>query len=124
VRVGELARRTGATIRALRNYEAAGLVVPARLPNGYRDYAPVAVRQVEEIRALHDLGLSVQETRPFVECLADGHLAGDECPQSPAAYRRRDTTQLRGDKSIVRRPCRRTSHISESPMMGLSSPAG
>jgi peroxiredoxin/DNA-binding transcriptional MerR regulator len=75
------------TIRALRYYEAAGLVVPARLPNGYRDYEPVAVRQVEEIRALHDLGLSVQETRPFVECLADGHLAGDECPESLAAYR-------------------------------------
>jgi peroxiredoxin/DNA-binding transcriptional MerR regulator len=87
VRVGELARRAGVTIRALRYYEAAGLVVPARLPNGYRDYAPVAVRQVEEIRALHDLGLSVQETRPFVECLADGHLAGDECPESLAAYR-------------------------------------
>jgi peroxiredoxin/DNA-binding transcriptional MerR regulator len=75
------------TIRALRYYEAAGLVVPARLPNGYRDYAPVAVRQVEEIRALHDLGLSVQETRPFVECLADGHGSGDECPESLAAYR-------------------------------------
>jgi peroxiredoxin/DNA-binding transcriptional MerR regulator len=87
VRVGELARRTGVTIRALRYYEAAGLVVPARLPNGYRDYEPVAVRQVEEIRALHDLGLSVEETRPFVECLADGHPAGDECPESLAAYR-------------------------------------
>jgi peroxiredoxin/DNA-binding transcriptional MerR regulator len=75
------------TIRALRYYEAAGLVVPARLPNGYRDYEPVAVRQVEEIRALHDLGLSVQETRPFVECLAGGHSVGDECPESLAAYR-------------------------------------
>jgi hypothetical protein len=32
-------------------------------------------------------GLSVQETRPFVECLAGGHLAGDECPESLAAYR-------------------------------------
>ena len=87
VRVGELARRTGVTIRALRYYEAAGLVVPARLPNGYRDYEPVAMRQVEEIRALHDLGLSVPETRPFVECLAGGHGAGDECPESLAAYR-------------------------------------
>ena len=87
VRVGELARRTGVTIRALRYYEAAGLVVPARLPNGYRDYAPVALRQVEEIRALIDLGLSVGETRPFVECLSCGHDAGDECPESLAAYR-------------------------------------
>jgi DNA-binding transcriptional MerR regulator len=70
------------TIRALRYYEAAGLVVPARLPNGYRDYEPMAVRQVEEILALNDLGLSVVETRPFVECLAGGHGAGDECPES------------------------------------------
>ena len=53
VRVGELARRTGVTIRALRCHEAAVLVVPARLPNGYPDYEPMAVRQVEEIRALN-----------------------------------------------------------------------
>jgi hypothetical protein len=31
------------TIRALRYYEAAGLVVPARLPTGYRDYEPVSM---------------------------------------------------------------------------------
>jgi peroxiredoxin/DNA-binding transcriptional MerR regulator len=82
-----LARRTGATVRALRYYEAAGLVVPARLPNGYRNYEPVAVCLVEEIRALTGLGLSVEDTRPFVECLASGHGAGDECPASLAAYR-------------------------------------
>jgi peroxiredoxin len=43
---------------------------------------------VEEIRALTGLGLSVEETRPFVECLACGHIAGDECPASLAVYRR------------------------------------
>ncbi|MFD9283808.1 MerR family DNA-binding transcriptional regulator [Streptomyces mirabilis] len=43
MRVGELARRTGVTVRALRYYEAAGLVVPRRLTNGYRDYAPTAL---------------------------------------------------------------------------------
>ncbi|MDI6102342.1 redoxin family protein [Actinoplanes sp. NEAU-A12] len=86
--VGELAGRTGATVRALRYYEAAGLVVPRREPNGYRVYEPVAVRQVERIRALTGLGLSVEETRAFVECLADGGDTGDECPASLAAYRR------------------------------------
>lgn len=87
MRVGELASQTGATVRALRYYEAMGLVVPSRLPNGYRDYALMAVRQVEEIRALTGLGLSVEETRPFVECLASGHVASDDCPASLAAYR-------------------------------------
>jgi peroxiredoxin len=76
------------TVRALRYYESIGLVVPSRLPNGYRDYDPVSVRQIEEIRALTGLGLPVQDTRPFVECLASGHDAGDECPASLTAYRR------------------------------------
>jgi peroxiredoxin/DNA-binding transcriptional MerR regulator len=82
-----LAHRAGVTVRALRYYEKAGLVVPTRLPNGYREYDPVAVRQVEQIRELMGLGLSVEETRPFVECLASGHGSGDECPASMAAYR-------------------------------------
>jgi len=43
---------------------------------------------VAEIRALTGLGLSVEETRPFVECLACGHSVGDECPASLAVYRR------------------------------------
>lgn len=60
-------------MRALRYYESIGLVVPSRLPNGYRDYDPVSVRQIEEIRGLTGLGLLVQDTRPFVECLASGH---------------------------------------------------
>lgn len=75
-------------MRALRYYEALGLVVPSRLANGYRDYDQVSVPQVEEIRALTGLGLSVEDTRPFVECLASGHSTGDDCPASLAAYQR------------------------------------
>jgi peroxiredoxin/DNA-binding transcriptional MerR regulator len=88
VRVGELARRTGVTVRALRYYEAAGLVVPVRAANGYREYDPIAVRLVEEIRSLTALGLSVEQTRPFVECLISGAEAGDVCPAALATYRR------------------------------------
>ncbi|MEU4237974.1 MerR family transcriptional regulator [Actinoplanes sp. NPDC026619] len=86
MRVGELARRTGTTIRALRYYEQAGLVVPERLGNGYREYAPIAVRLVQQIRELTALGLSVEETRPFVESLAEGRDA-DVCPAAVATYR-------------------------------------
>jgi peroxiredoxin/DNA-binding transcriptional MerR regulator len=86
MRTGDVARQLGLTVRALRYYEKAGLVVPARSPNGYRDYGPGSIRQLEEIRALTRLGLSVAQTRPFVECLAGGHSSGDECPASLAAY--------------------------------------
>ncbi|MEU8821222.1 MerR family transcriptional regulator [Actinoplanes sp. NPDC048796] len=84
MRVGELARRTGTTVRALRYYEAAGLVVPRRLSNGYREYEPVAVRQVTQIRELMALGLSVEETRPFVESIANGD---DVCAAALATFR-------------------------------------
>lgn len=88
MRVGELTRQTGVSVRALRYYERVGLLVPRRRPNGYRDYDRVAVQQVNQIRALTSLGFSVAHTRPFVECLAEGHGAGDECPESMAAYKR------------------------------------
>lgn len=87
MRVGELARRTGTTVRALRYYEAAGLVVPRRLHNGYREYEPIAERMVAQIRELTALGLSVEETRPFVESLADGNIEPDVCPAALATYR-------------------------------------
>jgi DNA-binding transcriptional MerR regulator len=87
VRVGELARRTGTTVRALRYYESVGLVVPRRLGNGYREYEPVAVRMVAQIRELMTLGLSVEETRPFVESIAAGAEDADVCAAALATYR-------------------------------------
>src|SRR5690349_2031213 len=84
MRVGELARRTGTTIRALRYYEESGLVVPRRLGNGYRDYDPIAERQVAQIRELMALGLTVEETRPFVESLANDD---DVCAAAVATFR-------------------------------------
>ncbi|TMR97428.1 MerR family transcriptional regulator [Nonomuraea basaltis] len=109
--VGELARRTNVTVRALRYYEKAGLVVPQRLANGYRQYDPVAVRQVEEIKELTSLGLSVEETRPFVECLASGHASGDECPASLAAYRHAVDQMSRRIERLVQRRDALAAHL-------------
>jgi enolase len=102
VRVGELARRTGVTIRALRYYEAAGLVVPRRLGNGYREYEPVAVPMVEQIKALTTLGLTVEETRPFVECVGHGHPDGVVCPAVLTTYQS-VITQLDRRIGVLRR---------------------
>jgi peroxiredoxin len=87
MRVGELARRTGTTVRALRYYETAGLVVPRRLGNGYREYDPIAVRLVGQIRELMALGLSVEQTRPFVESIGAGTDDADVCAAALATYR-------------------------------------
>jgi DNA-binding transcriptional MerR regulator len=89
MRIGELADRTGTTTRALRYYEAQGLLSARRTSNGYRDYGSADVRIVTEIRSLLAIGFSLEDTRPFVECLQAGNPSGDACPNSVAVYRRK-----------------------------------
>ena len=89
MRIRELAARAGTTTRTLRYYEEQGLLPAARSANGYRAYDEDHVRLVREIRSLQSIGFSLEEIRPFVECLQAGHEAGDECPASVDVYRRK-----------------------------------
>jgi DNA-binding transcriptional MerR regulator len=89
VQIKELADRAGVTIKAVRYYESRGLISPERATNGYRDYDDADVQVVREIRALLSLGLTADETVPFVDCLRAGHDRADVCPASLDAYRAR-----------------------------------
>lgn len=89
MRIGELAERVGVSTRALRYYEQQGLISARRGPNGYREYDESDVRLVAEIRSLLASGFSLEDARPFVECLRAGHEAGGSCPESVAVYRRK-----------------------------------
>lgn len=91
MRIGELARRAGTTTRALRFYESQGLLGARRAANGYRDYDEDDYRLVKEILTLQSVGLSLADTRPFVECLRAGHVSGDSCAASIEVYRRKLT---------------------------------
>jgi peroxiredoxin/DNA-binding transcriptional MerR regulator len=86
MQVKEAATRSGVTIKALKYYESIGLVKPSRLNNGYREFGPHDVALIKQVRDLTAIGLSVKGTRPFIECLKQGHVHGDDCPESLAAY--------------------------------------
>ncbi len=88
MKAGEAAERAGVTVRALRYYEKMGLIAPRRLHNDYREYDPLDVALVREIRGLTELGFAVGDTRPFLDCLLAGNARADVCPESLAAYRR------------------------------------
>lgn len=89
VRIGELARATGVTTRALRFYEERGLLTATRAPNGYREYAGEAVTRVANIRFLLDSGLTLDDVAHFRYCL-DGDLPNTRAaaPQVAVARRR------------------------------------
>ncbi|MYV99447.1 MerR family transcriptional regulator [Streptomyces sp. SID3343] len=67
--IGELAKATGTTPRALRHYEQAGLIDSERSGNGYRVYAEAAVVRVRNIRVLLAAGLTLDDVRVFLPCL-------------------------------------------------------
>jgi DNA-binding transcriptional MerR regulator len=84
VRIGELARVTGCTPRALRHYEEQGLITSARAANGYREYDGRAVTRVRNIRHLLGAGLTLDDVQVFLPCL-DGDVAA--APPSPGGLR-------------------------------------
>jgi DNA-binding transcriptional MerR regulator len=67
MQIGEVARRAHTTTKALRYYEAIGLLVPdSRTPSGYRQYGPDALERLAFIRSAQALGFSLGEIRRIV----------------------------------------------------------
>src|SRR5881409_3358036 len=68
LRVGEVARLSGKTVRALHLYESMGLLQPTtRSSGGFRLYEPSAVDRLRWIDLLHGLGFSLHEMRDLLE---------------------------------------------------------
>ena len=58
LKVGELAQRSGLTVRTLHHYDAIGLLTPSgRSESGYRLYSPADVQRLHGIQALRHMGL-------------------------------------------------------------------
>ena len=72
MRIGELASRTGLTVKTLRFYEQAGVLPAAdRLPSGYRDYRDAAVARLDFVKAARAAGLTLAEISQVVAVRED-----------------------------------------------------
>ncbi len=68
LKIGELARRTGMTVRALRHYDEIALLVPSeRSSGGYRLYGQKDVARLYRIQALRRLDLSLSEIQGLLD---------------------------------------------------------
>ncbi|MFF0476597.1 MerR family transcriptional regulator [Streptomyces sp. NPDC004284] len=66
--IGELARRTGLTVKTIRFYSDRGIVTPTdRSPAGYRRYDVDAVARLDLVRTLRELGLDLPTIRKVVD---------------------------------------------------------
>ena len=60
MRISEVSRRTGVSIRSLRYYEQKRLQCARRLPNGYGDLDEGAIERVQTIQMYLGLGLTTE----------------------------------------------------------------
>jgi DNA-binding transcriptional MerR regulator len=63
----EAAKQAGITVKALRIYEARGLIAPVRTAAGWRAYGPYDMARVFDIVRLRTLGLSLTEIARVLE---------------------------------------------------------
>lgn len=77
MRIGELAERTGVSVRALRYYEEQGLLTSERSESGQRRYAANAVDRVRLIQQLYGAGISSASILEMLPCVLSGVAAPD-----------------------------------------------
>lgn len=100
LRVGDLARQTGKTVRAIHHYEELGLLEPAtRSSGGFRLYHPAAIERVRWIDLLNGLGLSLHETQDLLDRWWDS----DRGPEAMDELRQLFTAKLDATRENLRR---------------------
>jgi len=68
LKVGELAERTGLTVRTLHHYDEIGLLSPARRSSaGHRLYDTREIARLQRIRSLQRLGFSLQQVATLLD---------------------------------------------------------
>ena len=68
LRIGELARAAGVSVRALHHYDSLGLLVPSeRTGGGHRLYSAADVQRLYRLLALRSVGLPLDEIGPLLD---------------------------------------------------------
>lgn len=81
LKVGELARKTGKSVRALRLYEERGLLQPQRSEGNFRLYGPDEVARVYWIAKLQTLGFSLPQIKSLLATV-ESSSSGPDAMQS------------------------------------------
>ncbi|MFE3256452.1 MerR family transcriptional regulator [Nocardia sp. NPDC059091] len=104
MKIGELADRTGVSVRALRYYEEKGVLNPDRTRSGYRIFTDSDVYKVAHIQTLLAAGLGMDLIGQILTCLSGESLLLDNCRERLEAERRRithDIEQLAHTRSLL-----------------------
>jgi MerR family transcriptional regulator, copper efflux regulator len=81
MKIGEAASSTGVTVKAIRHYEAVGLLGVLEREGSYRDFSADDVERLRLIAHCRDLGFGLPEIRQVLQIVGDAQPA---CPDPEA----------------------------------------
>ena len=111
LKVGELARKTGKSTRAIHLYEELGLLNPAvRSKGGFRLYSSRAVERLEWIQKLQDMGFSLTEIKAFLRVWE----ASATAPKAMATVREIFADKLRETRETITRLGKLADELQDS----------
>lgn len=111
LKIGELAKKTGKTVRAVHLYEELGLLTPAvRSKGGFRLYSGKAAIRIEWIQKLQDLGFSLTEIKAFLRDWEDSETA----PKAMDRMREIFTDKLRETQETIGRLTQLVEDINDT----------
>ncbi len=91
MKIGEVAERTGLSLRTIRHYDETGLVVPsARTTGGFRMYTAAEVARLLVIKRMKPLGYTLEEMADLLTTLDE--LGGPWMPDSDRSYAVREAS--------------------------------
>ncbi|MCT9931924.1 MerR family transcriptional regulator [Planotetraspora sp. A-T 1434] len=112
--IGDLARRTGLTVKTVRFYSDRGIVPPTdRSPAGYRLYDIDAVARLDLVRTLRDLGLDL----PTIRKVVDREISFPEVAAAHAEALATQIRMLRLRRAVLTAVARRGSTPEELDLM-------
>ena len=89
MKIGQVARRTGVSVRMLRYYESESLLSPARTTSGYRVFHEADVETVERIKLLSSAGMTLPAIREFLPCSLGRRGEFESCEELKSMLRDR-----------------------------------
>ncbi|MGX6606572.1 MerR family transcriptional regulator [Micromonosporaceae bacterium Da 78-11] len=106
--IGEVARRTGLTVKAVRFYADTGIVAPTeRTEAGYRLYSVEALARLDLIRTLRELGVDLSAARAVTD-------RETSLPEVAAAHAEALTAQIR-ELRLRRAVLRAVAKLCDTP---------
>jgi DNA-binding transcriptional MerR regulator len=128
LKIGEVARLSGAGIETIRFYERQGLLlVPQRRPSGYRQYDQATVQRLVYIRRAKELGFTLAEIRDLLE-LSFAHSSCDHIRQRAEVKINDIETKMRALQQMKRslgkivKQCRTNNSADDCPLVHKAQP--